>query len=87
MDYSHITSFLDKFKKLIYQKEETKNIVIKTIRDEIHHQIQNGLVKIKNGYIYVECSPILRSEILIHKKQILIKLKNILPDNNFIDIK
>ena len=87
MDYNQITSFLDKFKKLIYQKEETKNIVIKTIGDEIHHQIQNGSVKIKNSSIYLDCSPILRSEILIHKKQILIKLKNILPSNNFIDIK
>lgn len=87
MDYNHITSFLDKFKKLIFQKEETKEIVIKTISEEISHQIEKQSVKIKGDCIYVEGSPILRSEILIHKKQILIKLKNILPNNNFFDIK
>lgn len=87
MDYNQITSFLDKFKKIIFQKEELKNIVIKTISEEISHQVENNLVKIKGGYIYVEGSPILHSEILIHKKQILEKLKNILPNNIFLDIK
>lgn len=87
MDYNHIISFLDKFKKLIYQKEETKEIITKTIGDEIHHPIEKQSVKIKEGYIYIESSPILRSEIFIHKKQILEKLKNILPSNNFLDIK
>ena len=87
MDYNHITSFLDKFKKLIFQKEELKNIVVKTIGDEIHHQVANDSVKIKNGCIYVEGSPMLRSEIIIHKRQILDKLENLLPQNNFLDIK
>ena len=87
MDYNQIASFLDKFRKIIFQKEELKNIIIQTIRDEINHQIENKIVKIKNGYIYIEGSPILRSEILIHKKQILTKLKIVLPNNNFFDIK
>lgn len=87
MDYNHITNFLDKFKILIYQKLETKGVVVKTISDEICHQIEDKSVKIKNGCIHVEGSPILRSEVLIHKKQILMKLKSILPNNNFIDVK
>jgi hypothetical protein len=87
MDYNHITNFLDKFKKLIFQKEETKEIVIKVIEKEVHHQLKKESVKIKGGYIYIESSPILRSEILIHKKQILENLKNVSPSNNFIDIK
>ena len=87
MDYNHITSFLDKFKKLIFQKEELKNIVVKTIGDEIHHPIESRTVKVKNGCIYVEGSPMLRSEIMIHKRQILDKLENLLPQNNFSDIK
>lgn len=87
MDYNHITSFLDKFKKLVFQKEETKEIVVKTISEEVCHIIEKQAVKIKDGYIYVESSPILHSEILIHKKQILEKLKNILPNNNFLDIR
>lgn len=87
MDYNHITNFLDKFKKLINQKEEVKEIVLKIIKEEIPFQIEKQSLKIKGGFIYIESSPILRSEILMHKKQILIKLKTILPDVNFLDIK
>jgi len=87
MEYNSIRGFLDKFKQIIFQKEELKAVVIKTISEEIFHSINNDFIKIKNGYIYVQGSPILRNEILIHKKQILTKLKDILPNNNFLDIK
>ena len=87
MDYNHITSFLDKFRKLVFQKEELKNIVVKTISEEITKPIEPTSIKIKGALIYIEGSPILRSEILIHKKQILLKLKDLLPNNNFLDIK
>ena len=87
MDYNQITIFLDKFKKLIYQKEEIKKNVIEVITKEISYPIKDDSVKIKNGFIYVKGSPVLRTEIMIHKKQILAKLKDILPSNNFLDIK
>lgn len=87
MDYNHITNFLDKFKKIIFQKEELKSLVVKTIGDEINYQFEKDKIKIKNGFIFVEGSPVVHSEIMIHKKQILEKLKNILPNNNFLDIK
>jgi hypothetical protein len=87
MDYNHITIFLDKFKNIIHQKEEIKKVVIKTIEEEINCKIKEDTVKIKGSSIYIESSPIFRSEILIHKKQILNKLKNNLKDCNFFDIK
>ncbi len=87
MDYNHITNFLDKFKKLINNKEEVKETVLKIIKEEIPFQIEKQSLKIKGGFIYIDSSPILRSEILMHKKQILMKLKNILPDTKFLDIK
>jgi len=87
MDYNHITNFLEKFKKLIFQKEEIKETVIKIISDEISHQIEKDSLKIKNGVIYISGSPILRNEIMMHKINILNKLKNLFPNNNFLDIK
>ena len=87
MDYNQITSFLDKFKKLIFQKEELKNIAIKIIKDEVNYQIDDNSLSIKNGFIYIKGSPVLRGEIMIHKKQILLKMKDLFPDYNFIDIK
>lgn len=87
MDYNHITSFLEKFKKIIFQKEEIKNIVTKIISEEINFQIEKDKVKIKRGIIFVEESPIIRSEIMIRKKQILIKIKKFFPQTIFLDIK
>ena len=87
MDYNHITNFLDKFKKLVNQKEEIKEIVLGVIKEEISYPIEKQSLKIKKGFILIDSSPILRSEILMHKKQILMKLKNILPDTKFLDIK
>jgi hypothetical protein len=87
MDYNLIGGFLDKFRKIIFQKEELKNIVVQTICEEIKHQVKEDMVKIKNGIIFIQGSPILRNEILMHKKSILDTLKNKLPSNNFLDIK
>jgi len=87
MDYNHITSFLDRFKKIIFQKEELKNIIVRVISEEISFKIEDDSLKVKNGCIYIQGSPTLRNEIMIHKKQILTKIKDLLPENNFIDIK
>ncbi len=87
LDYNHITNFLDKFKKLIYQKEAIKEIIIETISGEVHRRIEKDSVKIKNGIIYISGSPVLRSEIMVHKNNILNKLKIVSPGNIFLDIK
>jgi hypothetical protein len=87
MDYNHIKTFLEKFKKLVFQKEESREIVVKTISLEISHEVEKDSVKIKNGVIFIQGSPILRSEIMMHKNKILIKLKSILPGVVFLDIK
>lgn len=87
MDYNHITSFLEKFKKIIFQKEEIKNIISRIISEEINFQLEKDKIKIKNGIIFVEGSPVLRNEVMIKKKQILIKIKNLLPESNYLDVK
>lgn len=87
MDYNHITKFLEKFKKIIFQKEETKEIIKKIISFEVSHQIESDNIKTKNGNIYIQESPIIRNEVLIKKKNILFKLKEAIPGSSFIDIK
>ena len=73
MDYNSIGGFLEKFRKIIFQKEKLNEIVTKTISEEISHNVDSKNIKTKNGIIYVEGSPIIRNEILINKKHILIK--------------
>ena len=50
MDYNHITNFLEKFKKLIYKKEEIKEVVIGVIKEELSHQVESQAIKIKSGF-------------------------------------
>ena len=87
MDYNSIGGFLEKFRKIIFQKEKLNEIVTKTISEEISHNVDSKNIKTKTGIIYVEGSTILRNEILIHKKHILEKLENLLKDSKFIDIR
>lgn len=87
MDYNQITGFLEKFKKLLFQKEEVYKIIAKTISKHTSFLIEPKLIKIKNANIYIQSTPILRSEILIYKNKILSDLKKEIPEFNFKDIK
>ena len=87
MDYNHITGFLEKFKKILFQKEEIYKIISAVISKHTSFPIEPKLIKIKNAIIYIQSTPILRSEILVYKNKILTDLKKEIPNYNFIDIK
>jgi len=87
MEYNQITKFLEKFKKILFQKEEIHKIVVETISKHLSFELESNQIKIKNTFIYIEGSPILKNEVLIHKKEILLELKEKIPQYNLIDIK
>jgi len=87
MDYNKISNFLDKFRKIILQKEFVRESIVSIISNELSFNLKKDSVKIKNGIIYIEGSPILRNEIVMHKKNILLNIKKILPESNFLDIR
>lgn len=87
MDYNHITSFLDKFKKIIFEKEEINETISSVVSKNINFKINTSLIKIRHNIIYIEASPMIHSEILIKKQLILKDLAVLLPDKKFLDIK
>ena len=87
LDYNQINSFLDKFKKILFQKEEVKRIVQNVISEVIAHQISEKDIKIKTPTVYVVGSPILKSEILIHKSRIIEELNKRIPNNKILYIR
>lgn len=87
MDYNQISNFLDKFKKIIFQKEESRLIISNIIKEEISYNINPLNIKIKNAIIYLDVSPLIRGEILMHKENILLKSRKLIPNINFCDIK
>lgn len=87
MDYNHITSFLDKFKKLLFQKEASQRIIVETIEKHISYPVDVSCVKVKGTTIHIQGSPLLRNEILMHKRGILTDLLQITPESRFTDIR
>jgi hypothetical protein len=87
MDYNHIESFLNKFKKLISGKEITNKIITETITKHISFTIDPKMIKTKGDTILIQGSPMLRSEVLMHTQDILLDLKQALPNHEFKSIR
>lgn len=80
-----IGKFLNKFKEIIGDNTDRKIKIVLVIKEEIGVNIEVDTVKIKKNIITINKSPILKSEIFLHKKNILDKLSNY--GFNFTDIR
>jgi hypothetical protein len=87
MDYARIGGFLEKFKKILFQKEEILFVIVKTISKHTSIILDVKKIKIKNAIIYIEAKPIQKSEIFMNKNKILEDLKQEVQNLNFVDIK
>lgn len=87
MEYKHISVFFDKFKKALFKNEEYYEVITQVVGRHISSPINPKLVKIKGTTIYIQGTPMLRNEILIHKNGILSDLNSLLSDKNFTDIR
>ena len=87
MDYNHIKDYLDKFKNILFSKEEIYKIISNIIKKNTAIDIEIKFIQIKNHFIYIKASPLVRNEILMHKERILKDLLDLSPLNNFKDIK
>jgi hypothetical protein len=88
MEYNQINGFFDKFKKIIYQKQEVKKIITEVVSKNISFDLSDDFFVYKNGIINLRCSHVVRNEILMRKEKILKELKILLDKNtNVLDIK
>lgn len=87
MDYNHIKNYLDKFKGILFSKEENYKIISNIIEKNILTKINTKFIQIKPPFIYIKASPLIRNEILIKKEKILKEMKEFSPESNFKDIR
>ncbi len=87
MDYNPIVNFLDKFKKILFEGEASNEIIANIITKHISVPIKASAIKVRGINIYIQGSPMLRNEILIHKQGILKDLSSLLPAKRFNDIR
>jgi hypothetical protein len=87
MDYNHITLFLNKFKNIIFKDELHRQTISEAIAKHTSYSVDVRTIKTKGTVIYISSSPLLQSEILIHKSKILSSLSESIPDRRFVDIR
>ncbi len=69
-----LTQFLEKFKKIGFDKESQKTIIIDVLKS-FSIPVEN--ISIKNRIITIKASSIIKNQIYIKKTEILKKLNNI----------
>ncbi len=87
MDYKHIDGFFEKIKKLLSNGETLNIIISEMISKHIGFEVTKEKIKTKGNIIYIQSSPMLRGEILMHKSSILNEINNNVSGRTFIDIK
>lgn len=87
MDYNHIKNYLEKFKNILFSKEENQQIISKIIENNINYKIETKNIQIKPPVLYIKASPLIHNEILLKKDKILKEIILISPENNIKEIK
>lgn len=87
MDYNHISSFLGKVKQLLFKNEEYYEIISQVINKHIFLVVDPKLIKIRGSIIYIQSSPLVKNEIMIHKRGILSDISEVLTERKFTDIR
>ena len=77
MDYNHIKNFLDKFKNILFEKEEKLKIISLAIKKNTQIEIEGKNIKISGTTIQIKSSPLVKGEILMKKESILNDLSSI----------
>lgn len=86
-DYGHITNFLDKFKKILFKKEETVFVLQEILLKEIGLNISNKDIVVKTPLVIINGSPVFKNELFLKKEKILKTLNDQLPDCRINDIR
>ncbi|MEI8338132.1 MAG: hypothetical protein WCF92_03230 [bacterium] len=81
-----ISSFLEKFKNLKDPKQDRTDIA-SIISGVIGEEINESLVNEKNGIIFLQISPMLKTQIFMNKEKIIQILNSEKPKLNIKDIR
>ena len=81
-----LSSFLEKFKNIIDPQQERiyiSNIISSLVGDEINESV----ISIKNGIIFLQISPMLKTQIFLNKQKIIEILNKQRPNLHIVDIR
>jgi len=86
MDYNHIKNFLDKFKNILFEKEEKLKIISSLVKKHTQVDLNERDIKINGTTIQLKTTPIARNEILM-KKELILKDLSLVDGSIYKDIR
>ena len=76
----NISSFLDKFKKIIKSDEDLKDKICSSVKKHTGLEINKNSILIKNKTAYIKEKPHFKNEIFMKKEKITNDLRGIVSD-------
>ncbi|MEX0918929.1 MAG: hypothetical protein WDZ85_03130 [Candidatus Paceibacterota bacterium] len=79
--------FLAKYKKGLFEWQIIIETAQKTIKELLKIEIEAKKITYKNKKIYIKTSPLIKTEIIINKEELLSRINNTVGKESVIDIK
>ena len=80
MSFDSITSFLDRFKKITPPDEFVRKTAVEILREVIGVKLSISHISIEGGILHIRNNSFIKSEVFLHKEQILQLLKDRLKE-------
>ena len=76
MSFDPILSFFDKFKKITLPDESIRKTTSTVLKEIVGVDINISQISVEGGNLRIKNNPLVKSEIFLHKEQILQALKD-----------
>ncbi len=76
MDINGLSSYLKKFQVLLGDKKEEKKIIQEVIENTCYFSVSFDCISIRKGIIYIDTSPLQKTELIMNKKSLLKQYKD-----------
>lgn len=78
---NNLNNLLQKYLKLSNNNNFLKESIIKVLKNDLKINVTNDQIIIKNNQVIINCSPLIKTELIINQKKILNSLVEIIPDS------
>jgi len=72
---AELKDFLESFKKILEKGVGEKDLILNVLNKTLNVSLEKDDIKIKNETLFVKSNPYLKSEISLHKENILREIK------------
>ena len=87
MDIKKIGDYLSKFSNLTPPDDSLKNHIQELLKEELRVEIKKEDIKITNSIIYLTTPSVVKNEIFLQKKSLLLKINSFSKKRSLHDIK